>query len=50
MAISKRTTKDGKTSYTVQVMIPNPAGGRGERVTIGTYRTRKLAESAEQKE
>jgi integrase len=50
MAISKRTTKDGKTSYTVQVMIPNPAGGRGERVTIGTFRTRKLAESAEQKE
>lgn len=50
MAINKRATMDGKMSYTVQVVIPNPAGGRGERVTIGTYRTRKLAETAERKE
>lgn len=50
MAINKRTGKDGKVSgYTVQVSVPNPAGGRGPRHAIGTYRTRRLAEAAERK-
>lgn len=49
MAVSKRTTKDGKATYTVQATVPNPAGGRGQRVTIGTYRTMKQARAAERK-
>lgn len=49
MAVNKRTTKDGKSTYTVQVMIPNPAGGRGTRHTVGTYRTMKQARVAERK-
>ena len=50
MAINKRIGKDGKvTGYTVQVSIPNPAGGRGSRHAIGTYRTRRLADAAERK-
>lgn len=49
MAVNKRTTKDGKATYTTQVMVPNPAGGRGQRVTIGTYRTMKQARAAERK-
>jgi integrase len=48
LAINKRTTKTG-TRYTVQAVVPNPAGGRGTRHTIGTYRTRKQAENAERK-
>lgn len=47
MAVNKRTTKNGKASYTVQVMLPGPAGGRGTRVTIGTFRTMRLARKAE---
>jgi len=44
MAISKR-----KNGYTVTVSVPNPAGGRGTRHTLGTWRLRKDAESAERK-
>ena len=44
MAISKR-----KNGYTVTVSVPNPAGGRGTRYTVGTWRLRKDAESAERK-
>ncbi len=50
MAINKRTGKDGKVSgYTVQVSLPNPAGGRGKRHTVGTFRTHKQAKAAERK-
>lgn len=49
MAVSKRTGKGGKATYTVQVVIPNPAGGRGRRHTVGTYRTMKQARTAERK-
>ncbi len=42
--------KTGKvTGYTVRVSLPNPNGGRGRRVTVGTYRTRKQAQAAERK-
>ncbi len=44
MAISKR-----KNGYTVTVSVPNPAGGRGKRYTVGTYRLRKAAEDAERR-
>lgn len=48
MAITKRKDRRGKlTGYTVTVSVPNPAGGRGARHTIGTYRLRKDAEDAE---
>jgi integrase len=50
MAISRRKTKAGRvTGYTVTVSISNPGGGRGRRVTIGTYRLRRLAEEAERR-
>jgi len=50
VAINKRNDKDGKVSgYTVQASIPNPGGGRGRRVTVGTYRTHKQAKAAERK-
>jgi len=50
MAINRRTGNDGKvTGYTVQVSVPNPAGGRGRRYTVGTFRTHKQAKAAERK-
>jgi len=51
MAINKRLGTDGKTTrYTVQVVIPNPSGkGRGKRVSVGTFRTKRDAERAEQR-
>ena len=48
MAITKRKNRAGKqTSYTVVVSLPNPAGGRGTRHTIGTYRLKSDADAAE---
>lgn len=49
MTVEKRTLKDGKTAYTVRVSVPNPDGKGSRRYTVGSYRTRKLAESAERK-
>jgi len=37
------------TGYTATVNVPNPAGGRGTRHTVGTFRTQKAAERAEQR-
>jgi len=48
MAIARRKNAAGRViGYTVGVSVPNPRGGRGTRYTVGTYRTRKLAEHAE---
>jgi integrase len=48
VAINKRKNANGRiTGYTVQVSVPNPAGGRGTRHVVGTYRLRKDAEAAE---
>ncbi len=48
MAITRRKNRDGKaTGYTVTVSVPNPAGGRGRRYTVGTYRLKGDAENAE---
>lgn len=50
MAIARRKNAVGRViGYTVGVSVPNPRGGRGSRHTIGTYRTRKLAEDAERR-
>jgi len=50
LAINRRTGNDGKViGYTVQVSVPNPAGGRGRRYTLGTFRTHKQAKAAERK-
>lgn len=42
MAISKR-----KNGYLVSVSVPNPHGGRGVRHTVGTYRLKRDADTAE---
>lgn len=48
MAIAKRKNRAGKqVGYTVSVSVPNLAGGRGTRHTIGTYRLKSDAEAAE---
>lgn len=48
MAIQKRVTDGGKTvSYQAVAVLPSPTGGRGKRVVIGSFRTRKAAERAE---
>jgi integrase len=47
MAIEKRTTQDGKPAYRVRIASMNPATGKRQNTTIGTYRTKKEAEKAE---
>jgi hypothetical protein len=49
MAIAKRTSRDGKrvTGYQVLVDVRDPVTKARKRYTVGTYRTRKMAERYE---
>ena len=47
MALIKRTSKNGKLPYQVQISAIDPASGRRQNKTIGTLRTKREAEQAE---
>ncbi len=47
MSIQKRTGKDGKPHYRVQVAAADATTGKRRNVTVGTYRTRREAQDAE---
>ncbi len=49
MSIGKRTTKDGKPAYLVRINARDPITGARRWITVGTYRTKREAESEERK-
>lgn len=47
MSITRRTYASGKTWYTVRIESPDPLTGKRNRVTVGTFSTKREAEKAE---
>lgn len=44
MSITKRLDKDGKNRWLVRIESPDPATGKRQRVTVGTFATKREAE------